>query len=133
MGNETIDKDNDSKSFGRERSNSKSHDVIQRSLLLPEEVRKLNKNDCIIFIRGLDLIIDRKYNTFITKEFKKAKKIGKYKYDKENKRNIEAINENSILYYKAMKERGENIEFININAETLLKYESEEIDNISEL
>ena len=133
MGNETIDKDSTSRSVGKDKSNSRSHDVIQRSLLLPEEVRKIDRNKCIVFIRGLDPIIDNKYNTFITKEFKEAKKLGAYNYMERKKSLVALMNEASFSYYKARKEIGEHIEFINISAETILKYESDEIEDISEL
>lgn len=82
LGKMTIDKKSSSESKGKSGSVSNSMDVLGRELLMADEVRKLSRRKCVVFIRGFDPVIDDKINTSkhpLWKELCKEKK--KYRYD----------------------------------------------------
>ena len=62
LGKETIDFDNHSKSLGQSSSYSTNYQATGRELLTPEEVRMLNNDKAVLFIRGEAPIIDSKYD-----------------------------------------------------------------------
>lgn len=66
IGKTTIDKRTTGETKGKQGSASRNYDTQGRELMMPEmpeEVRKLNKKDCIVFIRGYNPIRDRKIDT----------------------------------------------------------------------
>ena len=82
LGKMTIDKKSSSESKGKSGSVSNSMDVLGRELLMADEVRKLSRRKCVVFIRGFDPVIDDKINTSrhpLWKELCQEKK--KYRYD----------------------------------------------------
>lgn len=82
LGKMTIDKKSSSESKGKNGSVSNSMDVLGRELLMSEEVRKLQRRKCVVFIRGFDPVIDNKIDTAkhpLWKELCREKK--KYRYD----------------------------------------------------
>lgn len=96
MGKMTIDKRSHSETKGKQGSVSSSNDVIGRELLMPDEVRKLKKSKCIVFIRGYDPVVDDKIKTWqhpLWKEFCSAQK--GYRYDAR----LERINKEQIFFY----------------------------------
>ena len=62
LGKETIDLNSYGKSTGHNSNYSTNYQITGRELLTPDEVRKLNNDDCILFIRGELPIIDKKYD-----------------------------------------------------------------------
>ena len=62
LGKETININSYVKSAGRNGSNSTNSQLSGRELLTPDEVRMLNNNYAILFIRGEKPIKDKKYN-----------------------------------------------------------------------
>jgi len=63
MGKMTIDKKTTGETIARQGSSSKNYDVLGRELMFPDELRKLNGKKCIIFVRGYDVILDKKINS----------------------------------------------------------------------
>lgn len=124
LGKRTINKRSSSQSFGKNPSFSRSYDVLGRELMTPAEVRKLNRKQAIVLIRGFNPILDEKYNTkkHILKNGKISFPIYKYKNssDKNNENEIELINQNSMQYLKKMSENGENVVIATITMEELL-------------
>ena len=62
LGKETIDTRNRSVSRGSHGSSSTSYQQTGRELLLPDEVRTLNNDYAILFIRGERPVMDKKYD-----------------------------------------------------------------------
>lgn len=63
LGDMTIEKRTTGESFSTQDSSSRNYDILGRKLMLESEVRKLDRNKCIISIRGFDPIIDDKVDT----------------------------------------------------------------------
>ena len=63
LGDKTIEKRSVGESYSVNDSSSRNYDILGRKLMLESEIRKLNRDDCIICIRGFDPILDRKYDT----------------------------------------------------------------------
>lgn len=61
LGKETIRAVNTSQSHGKQGSSSQSYNKVGRELMTPDELKKLNNNDCIYFLRGYDPFYDKKY------------------------------------------------------------------------
>ncbi|MBS6466603.1 MAG: type IV secretory system conjugative DNA transfer family protein [Clostridium sp.] len=78
LGKQTIWKKSNSQSRGRQGSSSQSQDVLGRELMTPDEVGTLSNDKCIIFVRGRHPVLDNKYPTFITDEYKHAESLGTY-------------------------------------------------------
>lgn len=70
LGKETIDTNTYGKSTGHSGSFSTNYQITGRELLMPEEVRKLDNEFAILFIRGELAVMDKKFNTFNHKNFK---------------------------------------------------------------
>lgn len=62
LGKETIEVNSNSQSKGRSGSYSQSTQHTGRELMTPDEVRRLDNRDAIVFIRGERPVIDRKYD-----------------------------------------------------------------------
>ena len=62
LGKETIVAEGTSRSRGKSGSTSRSRNLIARELMAPNEVGKMDNRDCIVFIKGLDPIFDKKYD-----------------------------------------------------------------------
>ncbi len=62
LGKETISTRNQSVSKGSHGSTSTSHQQMGRELMTPDEVRSMDNDDAIVFIRGERPVKDRKYN-----------------------------------------------------------------------
>lgn len=60
MGKATIDKRTNGETLGKQGNSSRNYDVVGRELMFPDELRKIEGNKCILFIRGFDPILDRK-------------------------------------------------------------------------
>lgn len=62
LGKATIDTNTYGKSQGKSGSYSTNYQQSGRELLMPDEVRLLDNNDALLFVRGERPIIDRKFN-----------------------------------------------------------------------
>lgn len=62
LGKETLDTRNRSVSKGRNGSSSVSYQQTGRELMTPDEVRALDNDHCILFVRGELPVMDRKYD-----------------------------------------------------------------------
>lgn len=60
MGKATIDKRTNGETLGKQGSSSRNYDVLGRELMFPDELRKIEGNKCILFVRGFDPILDNK-------------------------------------------------------------------------
>lgn len=80
LGKRTIWKKSHGETKGSHGSSSQNEDIIGRELLLPEEVRELENDKLIIFIRGMHPVIDFKFKTDLTPEFKEACALGDYNH-----------------------------------------------------
>ena len=78
LGKVTIDKKSTGETLGSHGSSSRNYDVLGRELLTPDEVRKLDNNKCLIFIKGRDPILDEKYKTWEKDAFHLASRLGAY-------------------------------------------------------
>lgn len=61
LGNETVNNRNSSKSFGPQHSSSESEQILQRAVMMPDEVRRLSHDRCIVIINGENGYEDEKY------------------------------------------------------------------------
>jgi len=64
IGKQTIYKKSHSISRGRNGSTSSSEDTLGREIMMPEEVRKLKRDECIVLINGFDAVKDKKIETW---------------------------------------------------------------------
>ena len=62
LGKETIDSNTYSRTHGARGSFSTNDQTMARDLMSQNEVAKLNKKDCILFVKGEDPVYDRKYD-----------------------------------------------------------------------
>lgn len=63
MGKATIDKRTSGETLGKQGNSSRNYDVIGRELMFPDELRKIEGNRCILFIRTFDPILDYKIDS----------------------------------------------------------------------
>lgn len=61
LGRETIDTNSYGRSRGRSGSYSTNYQIAGRELMTPDEVRRLDNRDALVFIRGERPVIDRKF------------------------------------------------------------------------
>lgn len=115
MGKGTIDKKSSGETKGRQGSSSRNYDVLGRELLTPDEVRKLDNKECLIFIRGFDPIMDRKYIPFGHASFGQTAD-GKGKPYEHAVRSgaasgpvLELLNPEAVRYYELLKAKGEAV------------------------
>lgn len=80
LGKETIDTNTYGKSRGRNGSYSTNYQNAGRELLTPDEVRMLNNDYAVLFIRGERPIFDLKYNVFKHPKFSQTEDGGAKPY-----------------------------------------------------
>ena len=83
LGKFTINKQSEGESLGKNGSSSHNYDVLGRELMTPDEVRRMDKRKCLVFIRGCNPIIDDKYDTLHCEGFKVMNALGEYKGHKD--------------------------------------------------
>jgi type IV secretory pathway TraG/TraD family ATPase VirD4 len=64
VGKQTIYKKSTSISRGKNGSSSSSEDTLGRDIMMPDEVRKLKRDECIVLINGFDAVKDKKIRTW---------------------------------------------------------------------
>lgn len=78
LGKKTIYKKSTGETKGSHGSSSTNEDVLGRELMLPEEVRELDNEYCVVFVRGKKPILDHKFRTLESPEFELSKNLGSY-------------------------------------------------------
>lgn len=127
LGKTTITKKSSGQSKGKNGSSSQNFDVIGRELMTPDEVKKMSRKECIIFISGKDPIKDFKYNTRKHPCYKYIAN-GKYIHQpgKNVEKPIEFLNEKSVAYYEKCAKKGENVKVTRMTAEQFLQLSIEQ-------
>jgi type IV secretion system protein VirD4 len=126
LGKATIDKRSTGENRGRMGGSSRNYDVLGRELLAPDEVRKLDNRKCILFIRGLDPILDAKYNPMEHENFKETAEGGAKRYvhepapSKDRDEPLIQLDPESIEAYQSMQEAGEEVYIDTMTAEQFL-------------
>jgi len=133
LGKSTIDKRTHGESKGRHGNASRNYDVLGRELFTPDEVRKLDNKKCIIFIRGLNPILDNKYNPFTHKRFKQTANGAGKPYTGSDKskprsigKSISYLTEESLKNYEQQKEKGANVNITKISYQDLINLPDDE-------
>lgn len=98
LGDQTIWKKNQSISRGRSGSTSQTEDKMGRKLMTPDEVGRMNNQDCLVMVRGEYPIKDKKLNA---KQHKRAKYSGLKGFPYIHKKHAE-------IHLKRMDEIGDN-------------------------
>ena len=115
LGKGTIDKKSSGETKGRQGSASRNYDVLGRELFTADEVRKLDNEKCILFIRGFDPVMDRKYVPFGHPAFAQTADGGGTSYvhkagqEKNERKPYRLLAAESISYYEKLKEKGEKV------------------------
>lgn len=137
LGKATIDKKSTGESRGRQGSSSRNYDVFGREIMTPDEVRKMDNSKCLIFIRGLDPVLDGKFFTPKHPIFlQTADGDGEpYQFIKKTEDHFigqpyEFLNKQGVEHFVKMKENGENVfiqkltyeEFMNLDQDRMNEY-----------
>lgn len=116
LGKGTIDKRSSGETKGRQGSSSRNYDVLGRELFTPDEVRKLDNNKCLIFIRGFDPILDQKFVPSSHPAFPQTADGKGEPYVHAVKGQVkwveasyQLLGSKSIKYYEKIKEKGGNV------------------------
>lgn len=130
LGKATITKKSSGESKGKNGSSSQNYDVIGRELMTPDEVKKMSRKKCIIFISGKDPILDNKYNP---RKHLCYKYIDKVNYVHEPSKNQESpivfLNGKSVKYYEKCVSKGENVVINRVTAEEFLSLSIDQCKN----
>lgn len=134
LGKGTIDKRSSGETRGRQGSSSRNYDVLGRELYTADEVRKLDKKELFIFIRGFDPILDNKFIPFSHPVFEQTAD-GKaeayvHKISKDNNLigpPFEILTKSSLKYYEKLKEKGGNIFIDDLTYEEFMRLGDEEL------
>ena len=127
LGKATIDKKTSGQTMGKQGSSSKNYDVLGREIMMPDEVRKMDNKKCLVFIRGVDPILDNKYVPFQHPMFlQTADGEGKpYIHDTESKDGITEpaftiLNESGLAYFKKLQDNGEMVYIDELTVEEFM-------------
>ena len=91
LGKKTISKRSYGESRGKSGSTSKNTDVLGRELAMPDEVREMDNDYCVIFVKGQKPIYDHKYVTFEKAEYKHSMQLGNYLHSVEKNKDESTI------------------------------------------
>ena len=127
LGKETIDIRNTSQSKGKQGSFSTNDQTAGRELLTPDEVRKLNNDYSIVFIRGSDPVIDKKYDVWNHPNAKYSTLKGGEPYDDSGK---QFLKEHTYSSSVEKVEDEENFDGLIIDLDQFIDDVEEEIENI---
>jgi len=130
MGKWTIDKKSSGESFGRNGSSSRNYDILGRELMTQDEIRKMPKNKCLLFLKGEDVIYDDKYIIFQTPDFLHSEELGEYHHiiKAPASKYIEFLDRESIEHYKKESDAGGNIKTYTLDLEAFLKFDFDSVD-----
>jgi type IV secretion system protein VirD4 len=128
LGKSTIDKKSSGETKGRQGSSSRNYDVLGREIMMPDEVRKMDNKKCLVFIRGLNPVLDNKYSPFVHPLFSQTEDGGAkpYVHRVHNESGItgpsyEFLNKDSLKHYEMLKEKGEEVYIDSISYEDFMK------------
>ncbi len=127
LGKATIDKRSNGETLGRQGSSSRNYDVLGREIMMPDEVRKLDKKKCLVFIRGVDPILDNKYVTSKHPMFSQTGDGDEKPYIHEiNQSSVTEpaftlLNEKSLKHFEKLKANGENVYIDEISFADFMK------------
>lgn len=134
LGKATIDKRTEGESKGQQHSSSHNFDNMARSLMEPDEVERLPKNRCIVFVSGEPPVYDEKYQTKDMPAFKESTKLGWYTHpvevveDRRGRQvtikspfRIEQLNEQEAAYYRRAQQQGENVRVLSLDMKSFLE------------
>jgi type IV secretion system protein VirD4 len=128
LGKSTIDKKSSGETKGRQGSSSRNYDVLGREIMMPDEVRKMDNKKCLVFIRGLNPVLDNKYSPFVHPLFSQTEDGGAkpYVHRVHNESGIigpsyEFLNKASLKHYEMLKEKGEEVYIDTISYEDFMK------------
>lgn len=128
LGKATIDKKTAGETKGKNGSSSRNYDVLGRELYTPDEVRKLDNRQCMVFIRGQDPVLDNKYNTPGHRLFKESADGGGEAYihipkggETDELNSCSLLNKQSFEYFQRRKKQGENIYLDDLSGSELLQ------------
>ncbi len=108
LGKTTIWKRSRGRNYGRNGSSSKNEDILGRELMTVSEVRELDNGKCIVFVRGQEPVLDDKYRTQDTEEYRYASSLGIYEHSRE-KRQAESLEVIDRQAYEEMKNSGRKV------------------------
>lgn len=123
LGDWTIDKKSTSESMGHNGSSSRSNDVLGRKLMMPDEVGRLDNRKEIVFVRGQYPVLDWKYETFKTREFKESRKLGHFeKVTEEDYEGMHFMNEKEEEHLlKEAEERKQEVQRLAMDPAAVLR------------
>lgn len=148
LGEFTLQKRSSGQTYGERGSSSSNVDSLGRKLMTEDELRKMGKNKCIVFLAGEHPVIDDKYPTGLCKRFKKAVQLGDYKQPSRAVRNgmlltdkkhieVQSLNKEEVSFYIKQQEQGlENYIFLDKESFLTMDLEDEhtfDAENIKEL
>lgn len=130
LGKVTITKKSQGISKGKNGSSSQNIDVIGRELMTADEIRKMPRSKCIIFVSGRDPILDNKCNTRKHPKWDCIAK-GNYVHTPGEKDNSSFcfLNSDSLKYYETCEKKGDNVHVIKMTAEEFLQLSEEQCYN----
>lgn len=134
LGKSTIDTRTDGMNRGRNGSTNINNAKAGRELMTPAEVKRMNRDNCIIFLEGQSPIFDEKNKPFHTKEFNYARSLGAYEhpvhvvYDDEKmeyitieqERLFQELTPDDAIFYRKAAEKNKNITVIDVEARDFL-------------
>ena len=104
MGKQTIYKRSNGLTKGKQGSSSVNEDALGREVMLPDEIRKLKRNECIILVNGYDPVKDKKIDTINHPYFKELCVTSKkYSFDARLERKYGPKNESSLEFVPLSK------------------------------
>lgn len=126
LGKGTIDKRSSGETKGRQGSSSRNFDVLGRELFTPDEVRKLDNEKCLLFIRGFDPVIDDKYLPPKHPMYAQTADGGAKPYVHERRGGTlagppyEILSKKALHHYEEMKEKGGNVYIDRLTCEEFM-------------
>lgn len=107
---ETLDTNTYGRTRGKQGSSSTNDQQTGRELMTPGEVRLLDNNDALLFIRGERPIMDRKYNVWQHPRIKEIEEGGATPYDYAKDRGV--ITEHRFKTYKGL-DAAQDFDFVS--------------------
>lgn len=137
LGEFTLNKRSSGKTYGSHGSTSSNVDSLGRKLMTEDELRKMDKEKCIVLLAGENPVIDKKYQTGKCERFKKAVELGSYELPDRAVRSgmhfqdleqvaLEPLEEEEVAFYQKQKESGEISQYIILDEESFLQMHFDE-------
>ena len=149
LGKWTIDKKTSGESKRSSGSTSENYDVLGRELMNEYEVRLLPNDECILFVRGEELLRDKKWYPWEHEEYNEARAYVKEIRANEdevlmdedasgseentandNETDFTFINEDSLKYVKKQAKAGQNIKIEKIDAFEFMMLDLDKLNSL---